>query len=125
MKLAIQEAKIAAMKNCVPVGAVLISENEFVAKAHNGEFWHAEILCIQKAQKSLGIKLTKATLFVTIEPCTMCMHAIKLSRIKTVVFGADNKNEPLPSPEVIGGICEDEAKLIMKEFFCVKRQEKR
>lgn len=124
MSAALKEAEKAFEKNCIPIGAVIIIDNKIIARAHNGskenKIAHAEILCIQKALKK-NIDLTKATIFVTLEPCAMCMHAIRLARIKTVCFGASNSNEPLPQVEVIKGIKKDEALKLMREFFEKKR----
>ena len=127
MSAALNEAKKAESKDQIPIGAVIEFNGKIIARAHNGAFWHAEILCLQKAEKKLGKfnneKLTNicATMYVTVEPCTMCMHAIKLARISKVIFGAYNKNEPLPEPEIIGGVQEIACKKLMQQFFKQKR----
>lgn len=124
MNAALKEAAKAFSKNCVPIGSVIIIDNKIIARAHNGpkenKIAHAEILCIQKALKK-NIDLTNATIFVTVEPCAMCMHAIRLTRIQTICFGASNSNEPLPQMEIIKGIKEDKALELMKNFFQKKR----
>ena len=126
MQAALDEAASALQNNCVPVGAIIVLNNEIIARAHNGpkhkKLDHAEILCINQALNSLQQPdLSKATIFVTVKPCAMCMHAIKLARIGNLVFGCSNNNEPLPKVEVIEGICESEAKALMKKFFEAKR----
>ena len=123
MNAALKEARKASKKDYVPVGAMLQLNGKIIARAHNEKFWHAEILCIQKAVKKFGDSnaLANATMFVTVEPCAMCMYAIRLARIGKVIFGAYNKNKPLPEPEKIGGINELEAKTLIQEFFQKKR----
>lgn len=117
MKFAIKEAKKASRKNFIPIGCIIIKNNKIIAKAHNQEFWHAEILCIQKAQKKIGKYLLECKIFITVQPCPMCLHAIKLSRIKHVLFGCDNSNEPLPNIEITKNIQNEECKKIIKNFF--------
>lgn len=131
MNEALIEAKKAMQKNNVPIGAIILKDNEIIARAHNNKFWHAEILCIQKAQKKMitlgkelsATQLMGTTIFVTIEPCPMCIHAIKLARINLIVFGATNTRECLPEVEIVEGVKESEAKTLMKEFFVKKRTE--
>ena len=138
MLLAIEEAKKAAEIGEVPVGAVIVDETgEIIATGHNlretenRPTAHAEIVAIEKAalvKKSW--RLTGCTLYVTLEPCPMCSGAIINSRIKTVVFGAyDTKAGSLGSianfanipyaytPEVYGGISENECRDLLTEFF--------
>ena len=92
MKEALKEAKKAYLKEEVPVGCVIVYNNEIIARAHNtrhknkSALDHAEILAIKKANKKLNAwMLDGATLYVTLEPCLMCAGAIFQSRIKRVV----------------------------------------
>ena len=143
MRLALEEAKEAGRLNEVPVGAVLTDNNQnILSKAHNlresknDPLAHAEIIAISEASKQLGSwRLTGTTLFVTLEPCVMCMGAIVNSRVDRVVFGADDpKAGGLVSKFSIGtddklnhrveytrGILESECSVILKEFFQTKR----
>jgi tRNA(adenine34) deaminase len=95
LESAIDEAGKAYQKGEVPVGAVIVKDQEIIAKAHNlketkkDALAHAEILAIQKAQKKLGDwRLNECTLYSTLEPCPMCAGAIIQARISKVVFGA-------------------------------------
>ena len=95
MKEALKEAKKAYLKEEVPVGCVIVYNNEIIARAHNtrhknkSALDHAEILAIKKANKKLNAwMLDGATIYVTLEPCLMCAGAIFQSRIKRVVYAA-------------------------------------
>lgn len=143
MSLAIEEAKKALNKEEVPIGAVIVKDDELIARAHNlkesskNALYHAEILAIDKACSLLGRwRLTDCTLYVTIEPCCMCAGAILQSRIKKVVIGAmDNKSGACGSvvnllnntefnheTEIQAGIMEDECSQLMKDFFKYLRE---
>ena len=143
MKLALTEAEKAGQKDEVPIGAVLVSEDgEILSATHNQTISlhdpsaHAEILALREAaQKTKNYRLLNTTLYVTIEPCVMCMGAIVHARISTLVFGAkDSKwggagslynlaadNRLNHQVEIIEGICEDECRALMQEFFRLKR----
>jgi tRNA(adenine34) deaminase len=138
MKLALQEAKKAYEKDEVPVGAVLIMNNQIIAKAYNqvellkDATAHAEILALTSAFDSLGSKyLPEATLYVTVEPCLMCAGALNWSKIGKIVYGAsDDKNgshtychkSPFhPKTVVEKGVLKEECAQLMKDFFKAKR----
>ena len=137
MQEAIKEAKIAALNNEVPVGAVIVKDGKIIAKGRNmreekqNALSHAEIEAINNACKILNSwRLDDCEMYVTLEPCPMCTGAIINSRIKTLVFGAyDSKAGSVDSVinlcdypynhkvEIYGGICEDECLKILKDFF--------
>ena len=143
MKLAINEAKKAGQKDEVPVGAVLVAESgDILSISHNQVITladptaHAEILVLRKAaQKVLNYRLLGATLYVTIEPCIMCMGAIVHARVARVVFGAEDLKWGAAGslynfaedvrlnhrPEIIQGVCQDECRELMQDFFRSKR----
>ena len=137
MQLAISEAKKAAAENEVPVGAVIVKDGVVLAEAHNmreqkqNALSHAEIEAINLACKNLGSwRLDGCEMYVTLEPCPMCTGAIINARIKTVIFGAFDKNAgcmdsvinlcdyPLGHKvEFYAGICEDECQKLLQDFF--------
>lgn len=121
MDTAIKEAKKALEKGNIPVGTLIVKENEIIAKAYNQSFWHAEILCIQKAQKKIGRNLSNTILFSTLEPCPMCRHAIKLAKIPTVISGASNLKEINYTLEIIKNIREETCSELLKKYFEKKR----
>ena len=137
MQLALAEAKKAAEEGEVPVGAVIVKDGEVIAAAHNqreqkqNALSHAEIEAINLACSSLGSwRLDGCEMYVTLEPCPMCTGAIINARIKTVIFGAFDRNAgcmdsvinlcdyPLGHKvEVYAGICEDDCQQVLQEFF--------
>lgn len=139
MLLALGQAREASRINEVPVGAVIVSgEQQILSQAHNlrestqNPVAHAEILAIEAACKKTGSwRLPDSTIYITLEPCVMCMGAVVNSRIKRVVFGAtDPKAGAVVSnfgiglddtlnhrPEITRSVLEDECSLILKEFF--------
>jgi tRNA(adenine34) deaminase len=138
MKLALQEAKKAYEKDEVPVGAVLVMNNQILAKSYNqvellkDATAHAEILALTSAFDSLGSKyLPEATLYVTVEPCLMCAGALNWSKIGKIVYGtSDDKNgshtychkSPFhPKTVVEKGVLKEECAQLMKDFFKAKR----
>ena len=143
MLLALEEAEKAGQSEEVPVGAVLVSETgEILARAHNRTIGkhdptgHAEILALRDAaQKIKNYRLLNTTLYVTVEPCVMCMGAIIHARVARVVYGApDTKWGGLGSlynfaeedrfnhrPEIVAGICEQQCRAIIQAFFRNRR----
>ncbi len=137
MKQAFVEAQKADEKNEIPVGAVIVCNNQIIARAHNltealnDVTAHAEMLAITSAAEFLGGKyLSECTLYVTLEPCVMCAGALNWSQLKRVVYGASDAkrgfarcNPPLlhPKTEISHGIMQDECKMIIQEFFAKKR----
>jgi len=142
MEFAIQEARIAQDIGEVPVGAVLVYENQIIAKSHNKTIKnfdptsHAEINVIRQAAKKIGnYRLIGTSLYVTLEPCSMCYGAIIQARIENLVFGAfDNKTGVCGScenfhvslcfnhkPNIVGGILEKDCSKLLSDFFKHKR----
>ncbi len=133
MQKAIQEAEVAAAEGEVPVGAVIVCNNAVIAKAHNQVeklndiTAHAEILAITAASNYLGSKtLEDCTLYVTLEPCTMCGGAIKWARLGRVVYGASDDKAGFmkygkeflhPSSRLEYGVCNDQCSELLKSFF--------
>jgi len=143
MKLAIKEAKKAGQMDEVPIGAVLVTDSgDILSLSHNQVITladptaHAEISALrQAAQKVLNYRLLGTTLYVTIEPCMMCMGAIVHARVAKVVFGAQDSRWGAAGslynfaeevrlnhrPEIIQGVCQDECRELIQEFFRSKR----
>lgn len=137
MQQAFKEAQEAFKKDEVPVGAIIVGNQQIIARAHNltetlrDVTAHAEMLAITAATEGLGGKyLTNCTLYVTVEPCPMCAGALNWAQIGKVVYGAsDEKRGCLrhspsifhPKTELVSGIMEDECAQLMKRFFAAKR----
>ena len=136
MKVAIEQAKIAEKKGEIPIGAVIVNNGKIIAKAFNNRektncaINHAEILAIKKACKKMkSWRLENCEIYVTLEPCLMCLGAILNARIKSLYFGAkDNKSqnkEFLLSKNnslnhnlfVESGILEEECSSLLKIFL--------
>lgn len=144
MKEALKEAKKAYDKEEVPVGAIIVKNGKIIARAHNLKETkalataHAEILAIEKASKKLKTwRLIDCDMYVTLEPCTMCMGAIILSRIKNLYIGAlDEKTGACGSfvdlstykynhtVNISKGILQDKCEYILKDFFKNLRRNK-
>lgn len=146
MDLALAQARKAAAAGEVPVGAVVVSDSgEILAAAHNSPIAlhdptaHAEILALRQAAAKAGnYRLPGATLYVTIEPCLMCVGAMIQARIKRLVFGAPDTKAGacvslyrLPEDqrlnhrlEVTGGVRETECRELLQEFFQTRRGSK-
>ena len=137
MKQALAEAKKAFAKGEVPIGAVVVCNQQIIARAHNftetlhDVTAHAEMQAITAAASYLGAKyLNDCILYVTVEPCVMCAGALYWSKVAKVVYGASEdkygyaKKVPLalhPKTEVVAGVMADECAQIMKDFFITKR----
>ncbi len=145
MQQAIKEAQKAFDADEVPIGAVIVMQNKIIARGFNqvetlnDSTAHAEIIALTSAFNYLGSKyLPEATIFVTIEPCTMCCGALYWSKIARVVYGAadpkhgglsafiktdaeKNRNLLHPKTEIISGIYSEECASLIKDFFKSKR----
>ena len=134
MKEALKEAMKAYGKLEIPVGAVIVKEGKIIARGHNlketkkSALAHAEILAIQKANKKLNNwRLLDCDLYVTLEPCAMCMGAIISSRIKNIYIGTldPKKQEQIKVEEysekygvnIEVGIMQEDCEYILKDFF--------
>lgn len=143
MDVALEEAKAAAARGEVPVGAVIVAgDGEIVARAGNRTLElkdptaHAEVLAIRAACEKIGSeRLIDCDLYVTLEPCAMCAAAISFARIRRLYFGADDPKGGAVehgvrffaqatchhAPDVYGGIGEGEAADLLKAFFRARR----
>jgi len=143
MALAMKEAKQAADRGEVPVGAVIVGEGERILATSgnrieelNDPTAHAEVLAIRKAAADMKTpRLLDCDLYVTLEPCAMCAQAISLARIRRVIFAAyDPKGGGVEhgarvfshatchhAPEVVGGVLERDAAEMLKKFFRDRR----
>jgi len=143
MKLALRLAKKAELKNEVPVGALIVQNGEIIGQGMNTSISdhdptsHAEINAIREAAKSIkNYRLKDCAIYVTLEPCAMCVGAIQHARIDKIIYGApDPKTGACGSmidlisvkeinhhAEAIGGILEKECGQILKDFFLSKRK---
>ncbi len=136
MKKALQEAELAFEKGEIPVGAVIVINNQIIARAHNltetlnDVTAHAEMQAITSAANFLGGKyLINCTLYVTLEPCQMCAGALYWSQISRIVYAAKDEQRGYgvmdtklhPKTQVTGGVMELEASELLKRFFIEKR----
>jgi tRNA(adenine34) deaminase len=136
MKKALVEAELAFEQGEVPVGAVIVVNQQIIARAHNlterlnDVTAHAEMQAITSASNYLGGKfLNNCTLYVTLEPCQMCAGALYWSQISRVVYGAEDKERGCramgtklhPKTKLEGGVLAKEASDLLKRFFVEKR----
>ena len=136
MKKALQEAEAAYEKGEIPVGAVIVIDDRIIARAHNltetlnDVTAHAEMQAITAAANFLGGKyLQNCTLYVTLEPCQMCAGALYWSQISKIVYGAKDEKRGCgvmkttlhTKTKISGGIMEEEASKLLKQFFIEKR----
>ncbi len=142
IEAALEEARRAASRNEVPVGAVVLRDGHVVSRAHNETVGradptaHAELLAIRGALQALHTdRLDDCTLYVTLEPCAQCAGAVVLAKVGRVVFGAYDPKAGMAGsvgdllrhpglnhrPEVIGGIEEEACGELLREFFEERR----
>lgn len=137
MRHALAEAEEAMRAGEIPVGAVVVCKDRIISRAHNltetlcDVTAHAEMQAITSAANLLGGKyLSDCTLYVTVEPCTMCAGAIGWAQIPRIVYGAPDPKRGYreyapcalhPKATVTGGILEDECAQLMKDFFKARR----
>ena len=142
MRRALELARHAALNNEVPVGALLVLGEDVIGEGWNRPIMdhdptaHAEIVALRAgAQRQRNYRLEKATLYVTLEPCAMCIGAVLNARISRVVFGAwdpkagacgsviDLPRQPKLTHriDVFGGVCSDESTALLRTFFAMRR----
>ena len=137
MRKALAEAEAARAAGEIPIGAVIVCGDRIIARAHNmtetliDVTAHAEMQAITMAANQLGGKyLPQCTLYVTVEPCTMCAGAIGWAQIGRLVYGADDEkrgfqrfapNALHPKCSVTRGVLEEECRTLMQQFFQEKR----
>lgn len=137
MKEALKEAKKALEDDEIPIGAVVVMQNQIIAKAHNltemlnDVTAHAEMQAFTSAANYLGGKyLNECTLYVTVEPCVMCAGAAYWTQIGKIVYGTKDEKRGYsliiqnilhPKTKVVSGVMEKECSKLMKEFFLKKR----
>ena len=137
MQHALDEARLALKAGEVPIGAVVVCQDRIIARAHNltetlcDVTAHAEMQAITAAANQLGGKyLTHCTLYVTVEPCTMCAGALGWAQLSRIVYGATDEKRGFhryapqalhPKTTVTGGILEEECRQLMQDFFKQKR----
>ena len=140
MKLAISEARIAALSGEIPIGAVLVHKNQILAKSHNQTELlhdvtaHAEILALSSGAEFLGSKYLKnCTLYVTLEPCVMCAGALKWAQLSQLVYAAEDEKQGFmrygkdilhPKTQVLFGLMAEESSELLRKFFESKRKKK-
>jgi len=137
MREALKEAQRALERDEVPVGAVIVCEGKIIARAHNltetlnDPTAHAEMQAITMATNTFGGKyLENCSLYVTMEPCSMCASALNWAQIAKIVYGAGDPKRGFslyspsllhPKTEVVSGILDAECSVIVKDFFKSKR----
>jgi len=143
MDAALEQARLALAAGEVPIGAVLVVDDEIVARAFNQPISscdptaHAEVLVVRDAARTIGnYRLTSADVYVTLEPCLMCVGALVHARVRRVIYGAGEPKtgalvstvRALDTPglnhrfEVIAGVGEEAARELIQQFFREKRR---
>ncbi|MEE2954017.1 MAG: nucleoside deaminase [Bacteroidota bacterium] len=138
MQQALTEAKKAFYEEEVPIGAVIVTENQIIGRGYNysqrlNDFTaHAEMQAFTAAASFLGSKyLSKCTLYVTLEPCVMCAGAAYWTQIGRIVYGAKDRKRGFlklnnkiihPKTEVFGGVMSEECSKLLKDFFSKRRE---
>ena len=144
MEAAIEQARLAVEAGEVPIGAVLVVDGAIVSRAYNQPITsvdptaHAEVLVLREAARAAGnYRLTDATVYVTLEPCLMCVGALVHARVREVVYGAVEPKtgalvstiRALESPglnhrfAVTGGVLEERCRTLVQEFFRARRRQ--
>lgn len=137
MRMALDEAHLAYEAGEIPIGAIVVCKDRVISRAHNltetlcDVTAHAEMQAITSAANTLGGKyLTDCTLYVTVEPCTMCAGAIGWAQIPRIVYGATDEKRGFheyapkamhPKATITTGVLEEECRQLMQEFFRSRR----
>ena len=137
MRKALDEAELAMQAGEIPIGAVVVCKDRVISRAHNltealnDVTAHAEMQAITAAANTLGGKyLTDCTLYVTVEPCTMCAGALGWAQISRIVYGATDEKRGYhdfaphalhPKAQIEGSILEEECRQLMQDFFRSRR----
>lgn len=138
MRQALREAELALEKGEVPIGAVIVSHHQIIARGHNlteqleDVTAHAEIIALTAAAEYLGSKyLRECTLYVTLEPCVMCAGALAWAQLERLVYGASDDKRGFmrygkdilhPKTTVEFGIQQEACSALVKQFFALKRK---
>lgn len=126
MQAALKEAEKAARKGEVPIGAIAVYKGKVIGRAHNireknhDPTGHAEILLLRKVSKKLkSWRMPGLAIYVTLEPCLMCLSAMQQAQVSQVVFAAPDpkKDRALLRIKIVGGVCSEESAGLIRQFF--------